>query len=58
MKTRYCDECKHFDISLKAELKNRVCKIGHKPRFYQPISTLDTGYGWKRKCTDFEEKKK
>ena len=57
MKTRHCDECRHRNRFVEGD-RNNVCKKGHNPRFYQPISALDTNYGWKRKCTDFEEKKK
>jgi hypothetical protein len=34
-----------------------TCEKGHKPRFYMPKGTYphyDSGWGWKRKCSDFE----
>lgn len=58
MKTRQCDECAQF----LAEEQNfhgfwitrvGLCLLGHKPRFYQPKATLDTSWGYKRKCAEY-----
>ena len=57
-KTRHCDQCQNLDVSLKAELENRVCRQGHKPRFYgaQEVSRAGGWGGWKRRCEDFKER--
>ncbi len=55
MKTRYCDECRHFnDEDLKGA---KVCYKGYKPKWYSQKndSPYDLDYGYKRKCEDFEE---
>lgn len=54
MKTQYCHDCIHKSFpEILGKLK---CRKGHKPRFYMPRDNnpLDTLYGWKRKCADFE----
>lgn len=53
MKTRHCDECKHFNDEDIPGAK--VCEKNHKPRFYLPRSVMDMNCGYKRKCADFEE---
>lgn len=50
-KTRHCDECFHHRATLWNTLH---CTKGHTPRWYAPKGTLDQGYGWKRRCLDFE----
>lgn len=46
-----CEECENF---LRTE--DKVCKKGHRPRFYPPktmrAATLGD-FGWKRRCSDF-----
>lgn len=55
-KARHCEECKHFDSTWAATAANVVCKLKHKPRFYQPTRIMDNNWGWKRKCEDFKPK--
>ena len=52
MKTKNCDECRnasppHFE---------RVCMVGHTPRFYMPRNHADNDYGYKSRCEDFNKK--
>jgi len=54
-KTRHCDECHHFRGFEINDLKNPVCKLNHRPKFYLPKSTLDPNWGWKKKCKDFQD---
>jgi hypothetical protein len=60
MKTQHCDQCIHFLFEEQVQQGSRwithvgLCLLGHKPKFYKPKSTLDTGYGYKRKCSDFK----
>ena len=56
-KTRHCEECWHMDRRIEALDANAVCKLKHKPRFYQPTSEGDMSWGWKRRCEDFKEKR-
>ena len=51
MKTRQCDECKYWDRKLDR------CQQEHAPRFYKPTLMDDESWGFKRKCSDYEEKK-
>ena len=51
-KTRHCDECAHFT---RYQTPGTVCKLKHKPRFYQPTRIMDNNWGWKRRCEDFKE---
>jgi hypothetical protein len=56
MKAQWCDQCKHYDPKLDADMKS-PCGKGHRPRFYKPltISQAHSGdWGWKRRCEDFE----
>lgn len=59
MKTRHCDECKHFapralrDYPLLRDC-SVLCDKGHKLRFYKPKTYVDNTWGYKRKCEDFE----
>lgn len=60
MKARHCDECKHgrpYGAKKRWAIgiitAGMGCEKGHVPRFYLPKHTLDTGYGWKRRCDDF-----
>jgi len=58
MKTRHCDECKHFnDDDVPGA---RVCEKNHKPRWYaqKNDNPHDLDYGYKRKCGNYEEKRK
>lgn len=48
----HCDECKHGNLG-----DTVTCGKGHKPKFYLPRNVLDTEYGWKRVCGDFERRK-
>ena len=57
MKARHCDECKHATVKwyeYKGPPAVLTCAKGHKPRHYMPRNAMDTGYGWKRVCGDFE----
>jgi hypothetical protein len=59
MKTVWCHDCKHFKHEVYWEVKD-MCRLGHKPRFYRPITMhrAHTGlYGWKKKCQDFKEQR-
>lgn len=47
-------DCAHADASVHIGLQ--ICSKGHKPRFYMPRDELDLDWGWKRKCTDFQER--
>lgn len=54
MKTKLCSECENF----KFVTRQNVCQKKHKPRFYLPPPYQYSDFwGYKRKCTDFEEKK-
>ena len=55
-KTRHCEECWHMDRRIEALDANAVCKLKHKPRFYQPARIMDNNWGWKRRCEDFKER--
>jgi hypothetical protein len=58
MKATHCDECKHFnDEDVPGA---RVCEKNHKPRWYAPKNDNphDLDYGYKRKCGDYEGKRK
>lgn len=59
MKARHCDECKHatvkwYEYKGPPAFDVLTCAKGHKPRYYMPRNAMDTGYGWKRVCGDFE----
>lgn len=59
MKARHCDECKHatvkwYEYKGPPAFDVLTCAKGHKPRHYMPRNAMDTGYGWKRVCGDFE----
>lgn len=58
-KTRYCDECDHFDAALLDAGEGWPCAEGHAPRFYraQEITLGGKWGGWKRRCEDFKEKR-
>ena len=55
-KTRYCDECEHWqEINFR---RTTPCSLGHKPRFYRPTDDPHhINWGWKRRCEDFKEKR-
>ncbi len=53
MKANHCDECKHALFCPNTWALD--CQKGHKPRFYAPRSPVDTNYGYKRVCLDFEQ---
>jgi hypothetical protein len=56
MKTQQCDECRHFgEFWLRGNGYTNPCTQGHHPRFYRPKNPMDTTWGWKKKCKDFEE---
>ena len=59
LKTRHCDECSHFDMGhlsdCECPIPKPTCTKGHKPRFYNSLSPMDDKWGYKRRCTDFEE---
>lgn len=56
-KTRHCDECGHYTMH-RIDDTRTPCSLGHKPRFYMPGSNPhDPGWGWKRRCEDFKERK-
>ena len=52
--TQYCESCKHAHFLDDLDL---TCDLGHKPRFYKPkpLTNLDSDWGWKRRCSDFDE---
>ena len=55
MKTRHCDECKHFKYHININVL--PCNKGHKPRFHSPsLDPRNTDWGFKRKCEDFSPK--
>ena len=51
--TRHCEECKHLSWNEWSEAPP-TCAKGHRPRFYKPKSEVDTDFGYKRRCGDFE----
>ena len=58
-KAKHCAECRHATIKLylyksPPEFAVLTCAKKYKPRFYMPRNAMDTGYGWKRVCGDFE----
>ena len=59
MKAADCHACVHFKN--QHYLKGMdMCKLGHKPRFYNPqtLAQAHTGmYGWKKRCNDFKDMK-
>jgi len=58
MKTALCHECKHFKNEHYL-LGKDMCKLGHKPRFYNPPTMMkyyENNWGWKKKCEDFKVK--
>ena len=59
MKASHCDECKHatvkwYEYKGPPAFDVLTCAKGHKPRHYMPRNAMDTDYGWKRVCADFE----
>ena len=59
MKARHCDECKHatakwYEYKGPPAFDVLTCAKKHKPRHYMPRNAIDTDYGWKRVCADFE----
>ena len=54
--TRQCDECKHYNLifGTKYSDTDKVCEVGHHPKFYKPKSPIDPDWGHKRKCQDFD----
>ena len=59
MKARHCDECKHatvkwYEYKGPPAFDVLTCAKKHKPRHYMPRNAMDTDYGWKRVCADFE----
>lgn len=55
MKAKHCDECKHFNDEDVPGTK--VCWKNHHPRWYVQKYILDTDWGYKKKCKDYEEKR-
>ena len=58
-KTRHCDECEHYDLVVGTNYggkDDKHCKLGHKPRWFNPKSPMDDDWGHKRKCEDFKSK--
>lgn len=59
VKASHCDKCKHATVKWY-EYKGPpgfdvlTCAKKHKPRHYMPRNAMDTDYGWKRVCADFE----
>ena len=63
-KAQVCDYCQHFDFGeciddplpgvVAAWIRKPGCIKGHKVRFYMPRSPMDSDYGWKRRCDDFQ----
>lgn len=51
-----CDECesRKYEYHGKKRGEVFVCKKGHKPRFYMPKSALDSDFGYRRICTDYQ----
>lgn len=59
MKSSHCDECKHatvkwYEYKGPPAFDVLTCAKKHKPRHYMPRNAMDTDYGWKRVCADFE----
>lgn len=58
MKSSDCEECKHSQLVTRwhgvKQLDDLQCNKGHKPRFYHPKSPIDTNWGYRRICEDFE----
>ena len=59
MKASHCDECnyatvKWYEYKGPPAFDMLTCAKGHKPRHYMPRNAMDTSYGWKRVCGDFE----
>lgn len=54
IETRHCDECEHFDRSWAAQVTKLVCRMKHKPWFYQQLDKAGRIPGWKRRCEDFK----
>jgi len=52
----HCDECLHWRKTGQpwSPSGGYVCQRNHAPRWFNPKSSIDTDYGWKRKCRDFE----
>ena len=51
--TRHCDECNHMHYS-NDEPTQYKCQKGHHPRWFKQTSPIDTSYGFKRRCEDFD----
>lgn len=49
----HCDDCAHWDRESDTYTADD-CKMGHRPRFFVPRGPLDSEYGFKRRCDDFE----
>ncbi len=52
-KTQHCADCSYFEYDVHAA--EALCEKGHKLRFFLPKGPMDFGYGWKRRCTDFDK---
>ena len=58
VRVRHCDECLHYDLVCGTNYggkDDKHCKLGHKPRWYQPKGPMDDDWGHKRRCEDFKE---
>jgi len=57
---QYCDECQHCDATL-LDAEGSPCRLGHKPRFREPQTTMQVyrgDWGWHRVCSDFKKRRK
>ena len=55
MTVKQCDNCQFFVANREGECAP-VCAKLHKPRFIGPKSPVDTDYGYRRTCDDFEQR--
>ncbi len=58
-KASHCDQCSHATLKWYVYRGGEpfdvlICDYHHKPRHYMPRNAIDTSYGWKRACGDFE----
>ena len=52
MKSSDCQECRHHQWRIPSE--DMKCNKGHRPRFFHPKSPIDTNWGYRRICEDFD----
>lgn len=54
---RHCDECVHYQpiCGVYGGKNDKLCDLGHEPRWYRPRSPVDDKWGHKRRCEDFKD---